>query len=156
MYANALPQARRVARDVWEHAGSFRFLIFQMLETPWKHWLFRLFAFSKKHRQNVLTTDLTTYGKWPKNRIFFTHRGVAQLVARLLWEQNAAGSSPVTPTSRQCRQPMSLFVLPNFFIQHPMARSVMNTRTIIADLAAFSGQIGANLIRHRRLCTVVP
>ena len=25
-------------------------------------------------------------------------RGVAQLVARLLWEQNAAGSSPVTPT----------------------------------------------------------
>ena len=49
-----------------------------------------------------------------------------------------------------------LFVLPNFFIQHPMARSVMNTRTIIADLAAFSGQIGANLIRHRRLCTVVP
>ena len=26
-------------------------------------------------------------------------RGVAQLVARLLWEQNAAGSSPVTPTT---------------------------------------------------------
>ena len=26
------------------------------------------------------------------------NRGVAQLVARLLWEQNAAGSSPVTPT----------------------------------------------------------
>ena len=25
--------------------------------------------------------------------------GVAQLVARLLWEQDAAGSSPVTPTS---------------------------------------------------------
>ena len=25
-------------------------------------------------------------------------RGVAQLVARLLWEQDAAGSSPVTPT----------------------------------------------------------
>ena len=28
--------------------------------------------------------------------VFF--RGVAQLVARLLWEQDAAGSSPVTPT----------------------------------------------------------
>ena len=23
-----------VARDVWEHAGTFRFLIFQTLETP--------------------------------------------------------------------------------------------------------------------------
>ena len=27
-------------------------------------------------------------------------RGVAQLVARLLWEQDAAGSSPVTPTKK--------------------------------------------------------
>ena len=26
------------------------------------------------------------------------HRGVAQLVARVLWEHDAAGSSPVTPT----------------------------------------------------------
>ena len=30
------------------------------------------------------------------------------------------------------------------------------TSTKIFDLTAFSGQIGANLIRHRRLCTVVP
>ena len=28
-------------------------------------------------------------------------RGVAQLVARLLWEQDAAGSSPVTPTIKR-------------------------------------------------------
>ena len=31
-------------------------------------------------------------------RQMFTPRGVAQLVARLLWEQDAAGSSPVTST----------------------------------------------------------
>ena len=42
-----------------------------------------------------------------------------------VWDVDAAGSNPVTPTK-------------------------------IADLTAFCGQIGANLIRHRRLCTVVP
>ena len=52
-------------------------------------------------------------------------RDVAQLVARLLWEQDVAGSNPVIPTK-------------------------------IADLTAYCGQIGVNLIRHRRLCTVVP
>ncbi len=36
-------------------------------------------------------------------------RGVAQLVARLLWEQDAAGSSPVTPTSREPRHALSRF-----------------------------------------------
>ena len=35
------------------------------------------------------------------NLIFFTHRGVAQLVARELWELDAAGSSPVTSTNQK-------------------------------------------------------
>ena len=30
---------------------------------------------------------------------FNIYRGVAQMVARLLWEQDAAGSTPVTPTT---------------------------------------------------------
>ena len=45
-----------------------------------------------------LTTCLTTYGKTAKNSIFFTLRGVAQLVARDVWDVDAAGSNPVTPT----------------------------------------------------------
>ena len=34
----------------------------------------------------------------PHKQIHILYRGVAQLVARLLWEQDAAGSSPVTST----------------------------------------------------------
>ena len=36
-----------------------------------------------------------------KNSIFFTFRGVAQLVARDVWDVDAAGSNPVTPTKNQ-------------------------------------------------------
>ena len=32
--------------------------------------------------------------------MFFTHRGVAQLVARDVWDVDAAGSNPVTPTKK--------------------------------------------------------
>ncbi len=42
-----------------------------------------------------LTTCLTTY----KNSIKKPYRGVAQLVAREVWDFDAAGSSPVTPTN---------------------------------------------------------
>ena len=90
--------AKLVSHRIWEHAGGFRFLIFQMHENPCKYWLFRVLPFSKKHRQNVLTTDLTTYGKWPKNRIFFTLRGVAKLVSHRIWDAGIARSSRVTPT----------------------------------------------------------
>ena len=38
-------------------------------------------------------------------------RGVAQLVARLLWEQNAAGSSPVTPTNVSVHKGTHIFYL---------------------------------------------
>ena len=87
-------------------------LDFSNARNPLKHWLFRLLPFSKKHRQNVLTTDLTTYGKWPKNRIFFTLRGVAQLVARDVWDVDAAGSNPVTPTKicALCTKKSVLFI----------------------------------------------
>ena len=47
-----------------------------------------------------------------KNSIFFTLRGVAQLVARDVWDVDAAGSNPVTPTKigfgKQFPKPFSL------------------------------------------------
>ena len=45
-----------------------------------------------------------------KNSIFFTLRGVAQLVARDVWDVDAAGSNPVTPTKKALgHQSQSLF-----------------------------------------------
>ena len=48
-----------------------------------------------------------------KNSIYFTLRGVAQLVARDVWDVDAAGSNPVTPTKfgfgKQFPKPFSLF-----------------------------------------------
>ena len=54
--------AQLVARLLWEHAGTFRFLIFQTLENPCKYSLFRTFSFPKPKQKSGLTTDLTTYG----------------------------------------------------------------------------------------------
>ena len=47
-----------------------------------------------------------------KNSIFFTLRGVAQLVARDVWDVDAAGSNPVTPTKicALCTKKSVLFV----------------------------------------------
>ena len=35
---------------------------------------------------------------FPCFQVFFPHRGVAQLVARVVWDHEVAGSNPVTPT----------------------------------------------------------
>ena len=48
--------------------------------------------------KKLLTTDLTTYGFDRKKLNIFTHRGVAQLVAREVWDFDAVGSNPATPT----------------------------------------------------------
>ena len=78
------------------------------LRTTWKQCL-------QEHRKASFSD--TKAPKSPRNQ--------GKNRCRFVWEHDAAGSNPVTPTK-------------------------------IADLTAFGGQIGANLIRHRRLCTVVP
>ena len=41
----------------------------------------------------------TSFGRTRPGSTTISYRGVAQLVARLLWEQEARGSSPRTPTT---------------------------------------------------------
>ena len=43
-------------------------------------------------------------------------RGVAQLVARVLWEHDAAGSSPVTPTISSVHNRFKLWTLDIFLL----------------------------------------
>ena len=50
--------------------------------------------------RKLLTTDLTTYGFDRKKLNIFTNRGVAQLVAREVWDFDAVGSNPATPTKK--------------------------------------------------------
>ena len=45
--------------------------------------------------------------------------GVAQLVARLLWEQDAAGSNPVTRTSPSVHMGTRIFYLAKCRYEHP-------------------------------------
>ena len=83
-----------------------------------------------------LTTCLTTYGNWPKNRIFFTLRGVAQLVARDVWDVDAAGSNPVTPTKNQPKTSyFDLFSAVFLYIFHKIG--CFQLTTCLPDFGAF-------------------
>ena len=57
--------------------------------------------------RKLLTTDLTTYGFDRKKLNIFTNRGVAQLVAREVWDFDAVGSNPATPTKNQSKMRFS-------------------------------------------------
>ena len=54
-----------------------------------------------------------------KKSIFYILRDVAQLVARVLWEHDVAGSNPVIPTKiadSSARKPQSRVALRSFFL----------------------------------------
>ena len=80
------------------------------------------FSYNKTHRATLL---LLHEGG------FIMFRGVAQLVARLLWEQDVVGSSPATPTTSERTLFRSDFCLhknrshtPSFRLFRKKARSV--------------------------------
>ena len=54
----------------------------------------------------IVFFDIMVEHKKEKRKI----RGVAQLVARVLWEHDAAGSSPVTPTNKSSGCMFTAFV----------------------------------------------
>ena len=85
--------AQLVAHVIWEREAGVRAAL---LQNPGKLW--------DAKADGVLPLA----GNWSKTGIdpIFDHSwkipypGVAQLVARLLWEQDAAGSNPVTRTKQ--------------------------------------------------------
>ena len=74
------------------------------------------------------------------------HRGVAQLVARLLWEQDAAGSNPVTPIMSKPPYLRDFNVDTAVFMLHKCLENQAYSREVHmlpVPLCAFSGGIFA-------------
>ena len=105
--------AQLVARLLWEHAGSgdapagknalrakskATKSLAIIEKTPLKTLTFSDVTLFKKTPTKCFDHRFDHLRKLTKNRIFFTLRGVAQLVARDVWDVDAAGSNPVTPT----------------------------------------------------------
>ena len=88
--------AQLVARLLWEHRRCSHRTKAKTAESPSTVRISGGSENEKKQSKMCLTTDLTTYTQKPKNSI--QNRGVAQLGARDIWDVEAAGSNPVTPT----------------------------------------------------------
>ena len=86
------------ARVVWEHRRCSHRTKAKTAENPSTVRISGGSENEKKRSKMCLTTDLTTYTQKPKNSI--QNRGVAQLGARDIWDVEAAGSNPVTPTKK--------------------------------------------------------
>ncbi len=96
--AQTLRQCEAVARDVWEQDTDHLHRKTQKTPKTLENIDFfrQLVLF-----QNRCEKRFDHLRKNLKNSIFFTHRGVAQLVARDVWDVDAAGSNPVAPTKNR-------------------------------------------------------
>ena len=66
------------------------------------HWIFLLKILQKTLRSKKKIVPLHSgkrYHLWQAKEQRTQLRGVAQLVAHLVWDQGVAGSNPVTPTT---------------------------------------------------------
>ena len=74
-------------------------------------------------------------------------RGVAQLVAHLVWDQGVAGSNPVTPTTKQSRvllltvRVLVVKTFPFFVVRVTVIRGVAQ---LVAHLVWDQGVAGSN------------
>ena len=87
-----------VARLLWERAQQLKPRFCKSPEKPLTVRTFGCLRELKKAWILSLTTVCPTSTQKLKNSI--QNRGVAQLVERVLWEHQAAGSNPVTPTKK--------------------------------------------------------
>ena len=73
---------------------------------------------------------------------FYILRGVAQLVARLLWEQDAGGSSPSTPTILSIHKRFSCEC--SFFMQSKKQPQVIQTCSCCSVIFSASANLSDN------------
>ena len=85
--------AQLVARQLWDFISAYPLCFFQSAETLGTLRKPR-FSCSRKIPSKVVHTTCLLL----QNKISYSFPGVAQLVARVVWDHQAAGSNPVTRT----------------------------------------------------------
>ena len=80
---------------------------------------------------------------WYNNTAQKINRGVAQLVARLLWEQDAAGSSPVTSTKKQRERLVRSLC---FFVELHRVRASQIAKQFVSACARLNKQFSQTIL----------
>ena len=98
--------AQLVGRDIWDFISAYPLCFSQSAETLDTLRKAR-FSYSRKIPAKVVHTTCLLL----QNRISYLSPGVAQLVARVVWDHQAAGSNPVTRT----KTPLKSLISEEFF-----------------------------------------